>query len=64
LGEGGKGVECEQGRNGEERTVTVQESDALLHIFVVRVLVAYFVRRHTPPITRTVLALPKTFFVQ
>jgi hypothetical protein len=24
LGEGGNGVECEQGRNGEERTVTVQ----------------------------------------
>jgi hypothetical protein len=36
----------------------------LLHIFVVRVFVVYFVRRHTPPITRTVLALSKTFFVQ
>jgi len=64
LRKGGPGVEREQGCNGEERTETVQGSDAVLHIFVVRVSVVCFVWRHTPPITRTVLALLKTVFVQ
>jgi len=63
LGEGGNGVECEQGRNGEERAVTVQESDALLHIFVcvfwLFILSGGFFRR----VTRVIISNFQTRFV-
>ena len=65
LGESGDGVEGEQGGHGEERTQTRAEfrSEYFFHIIVGASIHFYFCWRHTPPITRKVLATPKTCFV-
>ena len=65
LGEGGNGVECEQGRHGEERTQprTDFRSVYFFHIIGCAGIHFYFCWRHTPPITRKVLATPQTRFV-
>ena len=65
LGKSGDGVEGEQGGHGEERAQPRTEfrSGYFFHIIVGAGIHFYFCWRHTPPITRKVLATLQTRFV-